>query len=219
MIEKSSIMITVFIIDDHPLVTDGVTTMLNTEPTIKVIGAAKTGEEALSFLKNTVPDVILLDINLPDIDGLELCEKIKKSAINAKILILTSINDFAIISHALSKGANGYLLKDMVRNELIKAIDFILNGKTYISDAANEKLLEHYKSTSFKEPLSILLTRREKEILNLLDQGMNGPQIAKKLSISTYTIETHRKNLMQKLNSNTTQMLLKIARQYHFIKN
>lgn len=212
-------MITVFIIDDHPLVADGVTTMLNTEPSVKVIGAAKTGKEALDFLKITVPDIILLDINLPDIDGLELCEKIKTSSINSKILILTSINDFAIISQAFSKGANGYLLKDMVRNELLKAIDFVLEDKVFMSDAANEKLLEHYKSSFEKEPISIVLTRREKEILDLLDQGMNGPQIAKELSISSYTIETHRKNLMQKLNSNTTQMLLKTARQYHLIKN
>lgn len=212
-------MITVFIIDDHPLVTDGVTTMLNTESGIQVIGAVKTGEQALDFLKNTVPDIILLDINLPDIDGLELCEKIKTSGSSSKILILTSINDFAIISRALSKGANGYLLKDMERNDLFKAIDLVLAGKIFISEAANEKLLEQYNATFDKNPLSIVLTRREIEILNLLNTGMNGPQIATELCLSNFTIETHRKNLMQKFNSNTTQMLLKTARQHHFIKN
>jgi two-component system nitrate/nitrite response regulator NarL len=111
------------------------------------------------------------------------------------------------------------MVKDMVRNELLKAINLVLEGKVFMSDAANEKLLEHYKSTFEKEPILIVLTRREKEILNHLDKGMNGPQIAKELSISSYTIETHRKNLIQKFNSNTTQMLLKIARQYHFLKD
>jgi DNA-binding NarL/FixJ family response regulator len=211
-------MITVFIIDDHPLVSDGVTTMLSTELNIAVIGAVKTGQEAIEFFENTVPDIILLDINLPDVDGLELCEKIKALSIPSKILILTSINEFAFISQALSKGANGYLLKDMERKELLKAIDIVLDGKIFISDSANEKLLEQYKSSFDKKPLSIVLTRREKEILELLDKGMNGPQIAKELCVSSHTIETHRKNLMQKLNANTTQMLLKIAREYQFLK-
>mgnify|MGYP005848178073 CR=1 FL=1 len=211
-------MIKVFIIDDHPLVSDGVTTMLSTELTIEVIGAVKTGQEALTFLKTTTPDIILLDINLPDVDGLELCEKIKALSISSKILILTSINEFAIISQALSKGARGYLLKDMERKELLRAIALVLDEKIFISDSANEKLLDHYKSSFDKKPLSIVLTRREKEILELLDKGMNGPQIAKELCVSSHTIETHRKNLMQKLNSTTTQMLLKIAREHNFLK-
>ena len=211
-------MITVFIIDDHPLVADGVTTMLKTESNVSVIGVAKTGGEAMTFLKNTVPDIILLDINLPDIDGLELCEKIKALSTESKILILTSINDFAIISQALSKGANGYLLKDMERKELLNAIDMVLDDKIFVSSAANAKLLEHYKITDQVNPASIVLTRREQEILDLLEKGMNGPQIAKQLCLSSYTIETHRKNLMQKLNATTTQMLLKIARDYNFIK-
>jgi len=212
-------MIRVYIIDDHPLVADGITTMLKTEINIDVIGVAKTGNEALLFLKNSVPDIILLDINLPDINGLDLCEKIKALSINSKILILTSINDFGIISKALSIGANGYLLKDLERKELLKAIDMILEGKIFVSDSAKEKLLEQYNSSNINQSFAIILTRREKEILELLNKGMNGPQIAKELCLSAFTIETHRKNLMQKLNSNTTQMLLKIAREYHFIQN
>lgn len=211
-------MITVFIIDDHPLVADGVSTMLKSESNVSVIGVAKNGKEAMSFLTKRVPDIILLDINLPDIDGLELCEKIKASSTASKILILTSINDFAIISQALSKGANGYLLKDMERKELLNAIDMVLEDKLFVSDAVNAKLLEHYKTPNQVNTASIVLTRREQEILALLDKGMNGPQIAALLNLSTHTVETHRKNLMQKLNTNTTQMLLKIAREYQFLK-
>lgn len=210
-------MITLFIIDDHPLVADGVTTMLKSETSIKVIGVAKTGQEALRFLASNTADVILLDINLPDIDGLELCESIKALKIDSRILILTSINDFAIISQALSKGANGYLLKDMERKELLEAIDTVLDGKIYVSHAANEKLLAKYQKNEKNNLQTIVLTRREKEILSLLDKGMNGPQIAEHLFISAYTVETHRKNLMQKLNASNTQMLLKIAREFHFL--
>lgn len=209
-------MITVFIIDDHPLVANGVTTMLKSKSNISVIGVAKTGNEALRFLEHSIPDIILLDINLPDIDGLELCAKINELSSESKILMLTSNNDYTFISKALSNGAHGYLLKDMERKELLNAIDTVLDGKLFVSDAANTKLLEHYK-TSPKEEASVVLTRREKEILDLLEQGLNGPQIAEKLFISTYTVETHRKNLMQKLNANTTQMLLKVARDHHFL--
>lgn len=211
-------MITVFIIDDHPLVADGVSTMLKTESDISVIGVAKTGNEAMTFLQHSVPDIILLDINLPDTDGLKLCEKIKGLSTQSKILILTSVNDFAIISQALSKGADGYLLKDMERKELLTAIDMVLENKLYVSDAANTKLLEHYKTINQIKSVPIVLTRREKEILDLLEKGMNGPQIASLLNLSSHTIETHRKNMMQKLNANTTQMLLKVARQYNFIE-
>lgn len=209
-------MITVFIIDDHPLVADGVTSMLKTKSNINVIGVAKTGNEALTFLEHSIPDIVLLDINLPDMDGLELCSKINALDIESKILMLTSNNDYAFISKALSNGAHGYLLKDMERKELINAIDAVLEGSLFVSSAANTKLLEHYKIGTKEEP-SVVLTRREKEILDLLEQGLNGPQIAEKLFISTYTVETHRKNLMQKLNANTTQMLLKVARDHHFL--
>ena len=210
-------MITLFIIDDHPLVADGVKTMLKSETGISVIGVAKTGKEALTFLASSTPDIILLDINLPDIDGLELCEKIMALKLDSYILILTSINDFAIISQALSKGASGYLLKDMERHELLQAIEAVLNGKIYVSNAANEKLLAQYQNNEKNTLHSIVLTRREKEILSLLDKGMNGPQIAEHLFISSYTVETHRKNLMQKLNATNTQMLLKMAREFHFL--
>lgn len=213
-------MTTVFIIDDHPLVADGVATMLNKADGISIIGAVKTGKEALEFIDNQQPNIILLDINLPDCDGVTLCEKIKSTNDTIKIIMLTSINDAAFVTQSLSKGANGYLLKDMERNELLIAIHSVMNGKTYVSTSANEKLLASYKSFGKNEASNkIVLTRREKEILHLLEKGMNGPQIADVLVISTYTVETHRKNLMQKLETSTTQMLLKKAREMNFITN
>lgn len=210
-------MISVFIVDDHPLVADGLSTMLKTEKDIKVIGVAKTGADALKMLEKNEPDIILLDINLPDINGLDLCEKIKNSNTHSKILMLTSIDDLSIITQSFSKKANGYLLKDIDRTELLRAIDTVLEGKNYISISANQKLVESFDPINKTTPQMVALTRREKEILLLLDQGFNGPTIAEQLCLSNYTIETHRKNLMQKLGSNTTQMLLNKAREQNLI--
>ena len=210
-------MISVFIVDDHPLVADGLSTMLKTEKDIKVIGVAKTGADALKMLEKNEPDIILLDINLPDINGLDLCEKIKNSNPHSKILMLTSIDDLSIITQSFSKKANGYLLKDIDRTELLRAIDTVLEGKNYISISANQKLVESFDPINKTTPQMVALTRREKEILLLLDQGFNGPTIAEQLCLSNYTIETHRKNLMQKLGSNTTQMLLNKAREQNLI--
>lgn len=210
-------MHSLFIIDDHPLVTDGVATMLKSETEIRIIGTAKTGNEAIVFLNHTVPDIILLDINLPDVDGLELCVKIKKLTPSSKIIFLTSIVDQAIVVQAFANGAYGYLLKDMERRELLTAIDMVLDGKIYLGNVTNLKLLEHWQESKSILPSSIVLTRREKEVLELLEKGLNGPQIADKLCISPYTVETHRKNLMQKFNTNTTQLLLKTARELSFL--
>jgi DNA-binding NarL/FixJ family response regulator len=210
-------MISVFIVDDHPLVADGLSTMLKTEKDITVIGVAKTGADALKMLEKNEPDIILLDINLPDINGLDLCEKIKNSNTHSKILMLTSIDDLSIITQSFSKKANGYLLKDIDRTELLRAIDTVLEGKNYISISANQKLVESFDPINKTIPQMVALTRREKEILLLLDQGFNGPTIAEQLCLSNYTIETHRKNLMQKLGSNTTQMLLNKAREQNLI--
>jgi DNA-binding NarL/FixJ family response regulator len=206
-------MITILIIDDHPLVTDGIQMMMKDASYLSIAGKAKDGAEALQFLAANEPDIILLDISLPDMDGLQLCDKIRAINKYSKILGLTSANDASIITQLLHRGANGYLLKNMERNELLEAIDKVMDGKIFLSKAANEKVLEQFSSLSTALNDLPALTRREKELLQLLEDGFNGPQIAEKLFISQYTVETHRKNLMQKLNVNSTQQLLKLARE------
>lgn len=207
------IMTTVFLIDDHPLVADGIVSMLKTDSSVAITGVARTGEEALRMLASQAPDVILLDLNLPDTDGLQLCEQIRAGNAVSKIVILTSVTDAAIIAKAIANGANGYLIKDLERNDLFEAIDSVLNGNLFVSATANEQLLKSFRLDEKVIQHKILLTRREKEILALLEKGFNGPQIAQKLFLSTFTVETHRKNLMQKLGSSTTQMLLKKAKE------
>lgn len=205
-------MINLFIIDDHPLVADGIAMMLKDVDYLKIQGTATTGAEAVDFLESHEPEIILLDINLPDIDGLQLCDIIRKKNQYSKIIGLTSANDTSIITQLLHRGGNGYLLKNMERSELLEAIDRVIDGKIFLSRAANEKVLEQFSSVSTAINETPSITRREKEILLLLEEGLNGPQIAERLFISPYTVETHRKNLMQKMNVNTTQQLLKMVK-------
>lgn len=205
-------MINVMIIDDHPLVADGIQMMLKDVPFVAIQINAKNAKEALAFLENNEPEIILLDISLPDIDGLQLCDKIRIKNKYSKIIGLTSANDASIITQLLHRGANGYLLKNMERSELLEAIDKVMDGKIFLSKAANEKVLEQFSSISTALNDMPTLTRREKEVLQLLEEGLNGPQISEKLFLSHYTIETHRKNLLQKFNVNSTQQLLKSAR-------
>ena len=204
-------MISILVIDDHPLVGDGISMMVKEITHLQILTVCKTGKEALVFLEKTSPDVILLDISLPDIDGLELCTLIRKKNKQTKIIGLTSTNEAGIITQLLANGGNGYLLKNMEREELITAIDEVINGRIFLSKAANQKILEQFHSLKDALKNKPVLTRREEEILKLLYEGLTGPQIAEKLFLSPLTVETHRKNLMQKLNVNSVQQLLKVA--------
>ena len=210
-------MISILIIDDHPLVLDGITTMLKDIDFLTIAGTCKTGSDAIAFLRLQEADIILLDINLPDMTGLDLCTLIRKKNKHSKILTLTSTNEAGLIAQMLKYGADGYLLKNMEREELIRAINTVLDGKIFLSKEVNEKLLEQFQSVNLAVNSIPVLTRREKEILILLNEGLTGPQMAEKLFLSSFTIETHRKNLMQKLHAGSTQQLLKIARDNQLI--
>ena len=204
-------MARILIVDDHPLIADGIKAMLADYKDLQVAGICKSGRDVIGFIEKNQIDLVLLDLNLPDIDGLELCERIRHLDRDIPIIILTSINESTIISQALTRGASGYLLKDMEQRELIDAIDQVMDGKRYVSRSANSKLLEQFGSVKAVSAQSIIITRREKEILQLLSEGLNGPQIAQRLFISPYTVETHRKNLMQKVQAGTTQLLIRKA--------
>ncbi len=211
-------MISVLIVDDHPLIADGISVMLQEHEYYQIVGSCKTGKEFLELSSSNTPDIILLDINLPDIDGIKLCEQIRKDNKDTKIIMLTSINEAAIISRVLNAGANGYLLKNMDKEELLNAFNLVSEGKIALSKSANEKLLESYTSVnSATRNNKIIITRRELEILKLLEEGKSGPQIADSLKISPLTVETHRKNLMQKFKVSTTVLLLKTAKEQMYL--
>lgn len=211
-------MIKIFIIDDHPLVVDGIKTMLHGEDYLQVISHAKSAKEAIAWLsEEQMPDVILLDINLPDTDGLRLCELIREKNKLVKIIGLTYVNEAGIITQLIKKGANGYLLKSMEREELIDAINKVLDGSIYLSKAANEKVLQQLQHLDLPAGEIPVLTRREKEILMLLAEGLTSQAIAESLFLSYYTVDTHRKNMLQKFNVHNTQALLNTVRKLGII--
>jgi DNA-binding NarL/FixJ family response regulator len=209
--------ISIMLIDDHPLVGEGIKTMLQNETWLSINVVAKTGEEALTILNKYIPDIILLDISLPDTDGIRLCKKIRLLNSSVKIIGLSSTGDAGIINALINSGAHGYLLKNMEKYELIEAIQAVLKDKLYLSNEANTIFLQHYHQVKQSNETPIL-TRREKEILILLHEGLSGPAIAEKLVLSPLTVETHRKNILQKLNVHNTQQLLSVARKMNFIE-
>jgi len=210
-------MLSILVVDDHPLVGEGISMMVRDMDHLTLSNVCKTGKETINYLESHSPDIILLDLNLPDIDGLELCTLIRKKNKEVKIIGLTSTNEAGIITQLLGNGANGYLLKNMEREELLQAIEEVRQNRIFLSKVANQKILEQFHSLRDAMQKNPVLTRREKEILQLLYEGFSGPAIAEKLFLSTYTVETHRKNLMQKLEVNTTQQLLKVAREFKLI--
>lgn len=207
-------MVQILIVDDHPLVIDGLKTMLKDVGYMTIAGAVKNGKDALAFLQQH-PDVsvILLDINLPDTDGLRLCDQIRSTNKSVKIIGLTYVNEAGIITQLIRKGANGYLLKNMEREELITAIDQVLDGSVYLSKAANEKIVQQLQAYDLPGDNVPALTRREKEILQLLSKGLTSHEIAEKLFLSTFTVDTHRRNMLQKFNVHNTQGLINLAKE------
>ncbi len=198
----------IFIIDDHPMVVAGLNSLLSKLQNIEVAGAVSNAFDAMPFLKQNKIDVILLDINLPDVSGIDLCKKIHKEFPQIKILGISTFSERSYISRMIENGASGYLIKSASAEEIAEAIDTVLHDKMYLSIS-----LEH-----ITRPLSITpsdnlpaLTKREKEILQLISEGLTNNQIAEKLFISPLTVDSHRKNLLTKLNVNNTASLIKLA--------
>jgi two-component system nitrate/nitrite response regulator NarL len=211
-------MVRILIVDDHPLVIDGIKTMLKDETYFHIQAATKTGKEALAFLDSSpAVDIILLDINLPDTDGLKLCEQIRTKNKSVKIIGLTYVNEAGIITQLIKRGANGYLLKNMEREELIHAMNQVMDGIIYLSKAANEKIIQQLQPYDLSKNNIPVFTRREKEILILLAEGLTSQEIAAKLFLSNYTVDTHRKNMLQKFNVHNTTALLNVVRELRII--
>lgn len=195
----------VFIIDDHYMVIEGIRSLLQHEKNIEWMGHAMNAESCLAFLNKQQPDVILMDINLPDKSGIELCNEVKELYPNIFILGLSTFNQQSFIQKMMDNGASGYLLKNASKEELLEGIETVMKGKTFLSDEASQSLR---KNTDVEAPV---LTRREKEVIELIAEGMTNNEIAGKLFISTTTVDTHRKNLLTKLSAKNTAELIKLA--------
>ncbi|MBS1487046.1 MAG: response regulator transcription factor [Bacteroidetes bacterium] len=199
--------IRVFIVDDHPMVIEGMQTMLKSEPAFEISGYAMSASSCKGFFISHTADVVLLDINLPDESGIHLCEYLKKISPPPKILAISNLDGGTFITEMMSRGADGYVLKNVGKDELMKAITTVCQGKLYLSADANEKL----KAEKQRREQMPILTLREKEVLQLIAQGLTNTQIAEKLFVSVSTIDSHRKHLLAKLHVNNTASLLKTA--------
>lgn len=200
-------MIRVFIVDDHPLVQEGMRSLLGNEKGIELCGYAMTGQSCLGFFINNTADVILMDINLPDMSGIDLCSAIKKNYPGIMVLGLSTFNQGSYVNKMMENGASGYVLKNADKEELLEAIHEVNKGKTYLSFGAGQAM----RNDNTSNEQIPLLTRREKEILCLIAEGYTNPQIAEKIFLSPFTVDSHRKNLLAKLNVKNTASLIRLA--------
>ena len=201
-------MIRIFTIDDHPIVLEGLKNLLSNDQDIILENQLTSGKETLLALQNTQPDIILLDINLPDMNGIALCADIRKEYNDVSIVVLSNSNDRNIILSALANGASGYILKNTPKEEIPDAIRIVYGGGIYFC-SGTQKILNN------KSPESLLklpnLTSREREILALIGQGNTSQEIATQLFISAYTVDGHRKKMMKKFKVSSMLAVIKIA--------
>ncbi len=200
----------IFIVDDHYMVIEGIRSLLQQERGIEWMGHATNAASCLAFLKQQQPDVILMDVNLPDKSGTELCLEVKKNYPSVFVLGLSTFNQQAIIQNMMTNGASGYLLKNASRDELLTAIATVMTGKNYLSMEAALSL----RDTGAGKPV---LTRREKEILGLIAEGLTNGEIAEKLFLSVATVNTHRKSLLTKFKAKNVASLIKMAVQMQLV--
>jgi DNA-binding NarL/FixJ family response regulator len=193
----------VFIVDDHYIVIEGIRSLLQNKRQIDWLGHAMTADSCLAFLKEHETDVILMDINLPDKSGIDLCKEVKEKYPAISIIGLSTFNQQSFIRKMIDNGASGYVLKNATQEELLEAIELVISGNTYYSTEVAQTLEK-------REP-TVVITRREKEVLILITEGLTNAQIADKLFVSVTTVDTHRKNLLAKFEAKNIAALITTA--------
>ena len=206
--------IKIIIADDHTMFLQGIVSLLENEENITILGKAENGKAVLKIIENTLPDIILLDISMPEMDGIEVTKIIKQKFPSIKILIVSTHSNIQMIAKLIRIGADGYLLKNAEKRELLHALNTIQKGESYFCKEVEEKNEENNLKIK-SETLQITeLSNREKEILILIAQEFTGNEIAEKTFISLNTVNTHRRNLISKLNVKNTAGLVKYAIEY-----
>jgi two-component system response regulator NreC len=212
-------MIRVLIADDHAIVRTGLRALIHSEPTMELVGEASGGYEAIDLIEKTMPEVLVLDLSMPDIDGIAVARKIKPQFPSVRILVLTIHEDEALLRAVLKAGASGYILKGAAEAELISAIHTIMRGELYVDPSMVRKLLSNEVPLAIaKSKPTEALTPRETEVLKLIVQGYTNRQIGEELSISIRTAESHRANLSDKLGLHNRVELVRFAREHGLIE-
>ena len=207
--------IRVLLADDHTVVRQGLRVLLEAEPDITVVGEAETGRQAVQLARKLAPDVIVMDIAMPNLNGLEATRQITREVPAARLLVLSSYNDDEYVHQVTEAGASGYLLKQTAATDLIKAVREACKGNAFFSPAISRRLVERYRE-AVREGVPVrkrpnLLTSREAEVLQLIAEGKANKQIAAELSISIKTVEKHRQQVMNKLNIHDVASLTRYA--------
>lgn len=208
---NTSAQVKILLVDDHQMFLDGLRTMLSKEKDLQVVVEAKNGKEALDILAGSEVDLVITDINMPVMSGTELAKQIKKDYSNIKVLVLTMYNDREIIHEIVMTEAEGYILKNSNKKELLNAIRRIIDNGTYYSNEVISIMTENYVVRERIKDRTQELSEREKEIISLICQELTSAEIADKLFLSPLTVETHRKNILRKTNSKTIVGLIKFA--------
>lgn len=202
------------IVDDHPIVIEGLKTLLQNEQNIHLVGGFCSGQDILSYIRLNKIDLILLDVTLPDINGMELCQLIKNESVNTIILIFSNHTERSIILQTIQNGASGYLLKNSTIDELRHCIAEAIEGNICYSKEVMEIISRPTKNELLGSPR---LTRREKEVLTLIAEGKTSQVIGQELFLSPLTIDTHRKNLIQKFGVKNVAELIMVANQQQIL--
>lgn len=213
-------MIRVVVADDHHLVRQGIRALIEQADDMQVVGEAEDGYAAAEMAGQLKPDVLVLDIAMPQLNGIQAIDRIRSASAGTKVVILSMYSDYVLLQQALQAGARGYLLKDAVTEELLLAIRAANRGATYLSPVVSEKLLgdvlNPHPETESIDPYSVL-TPRELEILQLISEGYTNNNIAKMMHISVKTVERHRTNLMAKLGVHNLVELVRYAIKHKLI--
>lgn len=201
--------IRVLLVDDHTILRRGLRAILGSQEDMEVVGEAQNGREAVDEASRVKPDIILMDIAMPDLNGVEATRQICQEQNGARIIALTMHRDAVYVREILRAGARGYLLKDSEDAELVRAIRLVAKGEAYLSPSISDAVLSDYRR-HVSNPLDVL-TSREREVLTMVAEGKTNKEIANELKLSVYTIESHRGSLMEKLNLHNTGDMVRFA--------
>lgn len=203
--------INILLADDHQMFLDGITTMLQRSRKVEILGTAKSGEELLKLLENNQPDMVITDLQMEGMSGVEAAEKIKAKYPQVKIMALTMHNEEGFVRKLMEHGVSGYVLKNAGKEELMTAIDQVMTGKGFFSPEVMATMMKSFKKPAPKKTDNLPLSEREKQIISLICKEYTTNEIAEELKLSPLTIETHRKNVFLKLGVKNIAGLVRFA--------
>ena len=201
--------INILLADDHTIVRQGLKLILSSHPDLRVVGEAANGKEAVELAAKLKPDIVLLDVAMPELNGIEATRKMVEANSRLRVLVLSMHKEAVYVREILRAGARGYILKDAIDTELLSAVRSVARGDGYISPAVSGALLSDYRK-DVTDPVD-LLSPREREVLQLIAEGKTNKEIATKLNLSVYTVDSHRGKIMEKLNLHSTGELVRFA--------